>query len=63
MNFKGKYGDNGNSGRNRSLILTVKDRLKTKYGASEMQSFKRKQRIQSPSRGHMEDREEAHLRR
>jgi hypothetical protein len=35
MNFKGKYDDNGNSDVIGALILTVKDRLKTKYGASD----------------------------
>lgn len=35
MNFKGKYDKNGNSDVVGALILTVKDRLKTKYGASD----------------------------
>lgn len=35
LNFKGMYDNNGNSDVIGALILTVKDRLKTKYGASD----------------------------
>ena len=35
MNFKGKYDKNGNSDVIGALILTVKNRIKTKYGASD----------------------------
>ena len=35
MNFKGKYDDNGNSDVIGALISTVKNRIKTKYGASD----------------------------
>jgi len=35
MNFKGKYDKDGNSDVIGALILTVKNRIKTKYGASD----------------------------
>ena len=35
MNFKGKYDEDGNSDVIGALMLTVKNRIKTKYGASD----------------------------